>query len=77
MATPAPAQQMTVNNLYQKIGALAINNDFLGAEVERLNAWIGAHVKGLEDEIKAIEAEIEKGAETDVKSLLARVKAKL
>lgn len=77
MNTPEPAKPMTTDTLYQKIGVLSVSNEFLSNEVQRLNAWIGTMLTEAHAEIAKIEAEIEQGASQDMKSLVARIKAKL
>lgn len=80
MSTPTPAQPLTVENLYQKIGVLSVNNEFLSAEVGRLHAWIAMFHQDLHAEITKIETEVEVEEKTvadKVKAAIARVKAKL
>ena len=77
MSAPEQAKPLTTDSLYQKIGVLTVSNEFLSSEVQRLNAWIATTLKDVHEEIAKIEAEIEQGASQDVKSLVARIKAKI
>jgi hypothetical protein len=80
MSMPAPAEALTVQNLYHKIGVLSVNNEFLANEVERLNAWIRTHVLALEAEVTKLETEAdveEKTVADKIKAVISRVRAKL
>ncbi len=80
MSNPAPAQALTVDNLYHKIGVLSINNEFLSNEVERLNIWIITRVKEFESEIDKIEASAKvdgKAISEDVQAVINHIRAKL
>jgi hypothetical protein len=71
MSTPAPAQPVTVENLYQEIGVLSVANKFLSNEVSRLNTWIDTYGKELRVEVDRIEA----SANADGKVISAELKA--
>lgn len=80
MSTPAPAQPVTVDTLYQEIGVLSVSNKFLSNEVGRLNAWITNFSKDVQAEIAKIETEAEveeKSVSDKIKAVVARVRAKL
>lgn len=75
-----PQQTIPIETLLQKIGTLTLQNDFLSNEVQRVNRlYLG--LKGeLVAEIGRVEADVEKEEESVksvVKSIIARVKAKL
>jgi hypothetical protein len=71
MSTPAPAQPVTVENLYYEIGVLSVANKFLSDEVSRLNTWIGTYGKELRAEVDKIEA----SANADGKVISTELKA--
>lgn len=77
MSTEQLGNVITSTEMLQKIGLLAMSNDFLSAQVAAFNQYISTYHKNVLDEIGKIEAEIAASTPLDPLVIVARIKAKL